>query len=79
MEAVVFDNLHAQKDEETDIFAAAKAHDLLMQQVFGRESLANPAYPASHPANELGNLAEFGLVMNKEDILKLPLPTVMPK
>jgi hypothetical protein len=79
MEAVVFDNLNTAQDEETDTFAAAKAHELLMQQVFGRESLANPAYPASHPANELGNLAEFGLVSSKEDLLKLPKPPVMPQ
>ena len=31
MEAVVFDNLNNQQDEETDIFAAAKAHNMLMQ------------------------------------------------
>jgi hypothetical protein len=30
MEAVVFDNLNTAQDEETDTFAAAKAHELLM-------------------------------------------------
>lgn len=78
MEAVVFDNRNAAQEEENDTFAAAKAHDLMLQQVFGRESLANPAYPASHPANALGNLAEYGLVASKEDLLKLPKPPVLP-
>ena len=67
MEAVVFSNQHIQQDDESATFAAAKAHDDMVAQVFGR-SLPNPAYPASHPANTLGNLSEYGLVSNMEDL-----------
>lgn len=79
MEAVVYDSRRQNQDEESDIYAAAKAHDLMIQQVFGPDSLANPAYPASHPANTLGNMAEYGLVASKEDLQKLPKPPMLPK
>jgi hypothetical protein len=74
MEAVVYDSKQQNQDSDTDTFAAAKAHDLMIQQVFG-----NPAYPASHPANQHGNLAEFGLLSSKEDLKKLPQPQMQPR
>lgn len=79
MEAVVYDSRQQPQDEETDTYAATKAHDLMIQQVFGPDSLANPAYPVSHPANMLGNLAEYGFVSSKEDLQKLPKPPLLPK
>jgi hypothetical protein len=67
MEAVVFSNQHMQQEDESATFAAAKAHDDMVALVFGK-SLPNPAYPASHPANSLGNLSEYGLVSNMKDL-----------
>lgn len=67
MEAVVFSNHKMQQDDESATFAAAKAHNDMVAQVFGK-SLPNPAYPASHPANTLGNLPEYGLVSSMEDL-----------